>query len=70
MICGRCPEGRRFATGSTYCVLYGIIISDTHKCTLEGGKRHDSDGAADHGEVVGEEAELQKDGSGIAGTVP
>ena len=66
MTCGRCPEGRRFATGSTFCVLYGIIIRDTHECTREGGRRHDSDGTDDHGEGQREEAELQKDGSGAA----
>ena len=48
MICGRCPEGRRFAEGSTYCILYGIIIDHRHECTLEGGKRHD--GSADQRE--------------------
>ena len=64
MKCKECPEGRRFATGSTYCILYGIIISDTHECELEGGRRHDR--AADHGEVIGEETELQKDGCGTA----
>ena len=56
MTCGRCPEGRRFAQGSTFCVLYGIIISDKHKCTLEGGKRHDR--AADHGDDSKRQAEV------------
>ena len=56
MICGRCPEGRRFAQGSTFCVLYGIIISDKHECTLEGGKRHD--GVADDSEVKRTETEI------------
>ena len=56
MTCGRCPEGRRFAVGSTYCVLYGIIISDKHECTLEGGKRHDR--AADHGDDSERQAEV------------
>ena len=56
MICGRCPEGRKFARGSTFCVLYGIIISDKHECTLERGKRHDR--AADDSEVKRTETEI------------
>ena len=69
MKCKDCPDGRRFAVGSTYCVLYGIIIRDEHECTLEGGKRHDR-GAADHSEGQRKEAELQKDGGADAGAVP
>lgn len=49
MTCGKCPEGRRYAEGSTYCVLYGMIIRDEHECTREGGQRHDR-AAEDHGE--------------------
>lgn len=35
MKCGRCPEGRQFAKGSTYCRIYGMIIRDDHEGTLE-----------------------------------
>lgn len=39
MKCKDCAEGRRFAPGSTYCILYGMIVSDEHECTLPGGER-------------------------------
>ena len=64
MICKNCPEGRRFARGSIECLLYGIIINENHKCTREGGKRHDRDES--DGQTVREEAELQKDSRGTA----
>ena len=64
MICGRCPEGRRFAQGSTFCVLYGIIISDKHECTLEGGKRHDR--TADDSEIQRTETEIRQSSGGAA----
>ena len=30
MKCGKCPEGRRYAEGSIFCTLYGIIIREDH----------------------------------------
>lgn len=65
MKCRNCPEGRRFAEGSTYCVLYGMIIRDEHECKREGGRRHDGTDA-DHGQDGGDKAELQKNGCGAA----
>lgn len=65
MICRDCPEGRRFAQGSVYCIRYGMIIRENHECRLEGGKRHDG-GAADHGKGIREETGLQEDGCGAA----
>ena len=35
MICKRCPEGRTYATGSTFCRFYGMIIRNDHECKLE-----------------------------------
>lgn len=64
MKCGKCPEGRKFAKGSVYCILYGMIIREDHICTLEGGQRHDGD--QDQREDSGGETELQKDGCGAA----
>lgn len=64
MICKNCPEGRRFAEGSVYCILYGMIIREEHECKLEGGKRHDR--ADDHGEGGEGSTEIQKDGCGAA----
>ena len=66
MKCRDCPEGRRFAEGSVNCILYGMIIREDHECTLEGGRRHDADRAADHGEGGEGSAEIQKDSSGAA----
>ena len=68
MTCGKCPEGRRFAAGSVYCLLYGMIIRETHKCTRDGGNRHESDG--DHSTDGEREAELQEDSCGAAECVP
>lgn len=64
MTCGRCPEGRRFAEGSTYCVLYGMIIRDGHECKLEGGRRNDA--AGHYREESGAEAEIPDDSGGAA----
>ena len=44
MICKRCPEGRTYATGSTFCRFYGMIIRNDHQCTLERGKTHEQNG--------------------------
>ena len=41
MICKRCPEGRRFATGCTFCRFYGMILPDEHECRQERGKIHE-----------------------------
>ena len=64
MKCGRCPEGRRFAEGGVYCLLYGMTLSAGHECGLEGGKRHE--GADDQREDGGGEAEGAEDDSGAA----
>ena len=45
MKCGKCRKARRYAIGSMYCTLYGIIISKTHEGTREGCK--DEDGYED-----------------------
>ena len=44
MICKRCPEGRTYATGSTFCRFYGMIIRNDHECKLERGKTHEQNG--------------------------
>ena len=68
MKCKECSEGRKFARGSVYCILYGIIIREDHECKLEGGKRHD--GTDGDGEGIRESTELQKDGGGAAAALP
>lgn len=67
MTCGKCPEGRRFAKGSTYCRMYGMILREEHECTRRGGNRHDAaGGTADNGEDGENSTELQENGSGAA----
>ena len=68
MTCGRCPEGRRFADGGVWCVMYGMILRENHECRLEGGKRHEQD--AGGGADGGGEAEVYEDRGGAAGAVP
>ena len=41
MKCRRCPEGRRFAAGCTFCRWYGMILPDEHECRQERGKYHE-----------------------------
>ena len=43
MRCRECAEVRRFAAGSVYCILFGIIIRDDHICTRKGNERHERD---------------------------
>ena len=41
MKCKRCPEGRRFAAGCTFCRWYGMILPDEHECRQERGRVHE-----------------------------
>lgn len=68
MICKNCPVGRRYAAGSIYCLLYGMIIRDDHECTREGGKRHERY-EGDPGEER-KETGLQEDGWDAADSLP
>lgn len=68
MICKNCPEGRRYAAGSIYCILYGIYIRENHECIREGGKRHDGD--ADNGRGSQDRTEIQDNSTGAAGGLP
>ena len=43
MKCMECHQGRRFAEGSIYCRIYGMIIRESHECKREGWKIHDDD---------------------------
>ena len=36
MKCGQCPTGKRYARGSTYCTLYGMIVSDGYEGDKKG----------------------------------
>ena len=44
MICKRCPEGKTYATGCTFCRFYGMILPDEHECRQERGKEHERNG--------------------------
>lgn len=68
MKCRNCPEGRRFAAGSIYCRLYGMIIRDDHECGRKGGKRHERF-AGDPGEER-QETGPQENGTAAAGGMP
>ena len=65
MRCAECRRGRRFAVGSVYCRLYGMIIREDHECGMKGGLRREGNESDRHqGE---DETELQEDGAGAAG---
>ena len=34
MKCRDCAEARRFSTEAVFCVQYGMILSNSHECTL------------------------------------
>ncbi len=44
MTCRRCPEGRRYAPGSVYCRIYGMILTEEHECRRRAGKAHEEAG--------------------------
>ena len=69
MHCRECAEARRFAKGSVYCILYGMIIREDYKCTLKGSKRHEGrdDGPDDTAQA---EAEIYGQGRETAGEMP
>ena len=68
MICKRCPEGRKYAEGSVICRFYGMIIRDSHECTLERGKKHERDNNYRHEGYDG--PTVRENGSWFAGGVP
>ena len=68
MTCRRCPEGRRFASGMTYCRFYGIIIRDDHDCRLEKGLEHERNGYFRHEGYDG--PRVRENGGWFAGGVP
>ena len=61
MKCRECANGRRFAENGIWCVMYGMILSEKHECTLEGGRPREDRGDGSQGE-----AELHEDGGGAS----
>ena len=43
MTCRECRKAKRFAPGSMYCLLYGIIIREDHEGNLKGCEEDDGD---------------------------
>ena len=41
MNCKKCQNGRRFAEGSIYCTLYGMIVREDHNGTRKGCEEAD-----------------------------
>lgn len=68
MICKRCPEGRRYANGSTICRFYGMIIRDEHECTLKRGQEHERNNNYRHEGYDG--PAVRDNGGWFAGGVP
>ncbi len=66
MICKECGKAKRYAIGSMYCLLYGIIIDEKHEGNLEGCDREYEYPRGGNGEGT----EVQGDGSGTAGGLP
>ena len=65
MKCKRCPEGRRFAQGCTFCRFYGMILPDSHECRQERGKYHERN---NHYRLEGYDGpEVQHNGGWFAG---
>ena len=64
MKCRECHQGRRFAEGSIWCRIYGMIIREDHECTREGWKIHDDDDQRGEGD---DETAIPSDGGGAAG---
>lgn len=71
MICRECPEGKRYAKGRVYCMLYGIIIREDCPCLPKRRKKDESGGGAANLRGGSEdETGLHTDGSSAAGSVP
>ena len=68
MKCIRCPEGRRFAEGCTYCRWYGMILPDEHECRQERGKFHERSNNYRHEKYNG--PKIRDNGGWFAGGVP
>ena len=63
MRCRDCAEGKPFAAGSYFCVMYGMIVREKDKCTRKGARRRERD-EGDSGQVP------EADPAGDVGRVP
>ena len=72
MKCVKCPEGRRFAEGSIYCTLYGMVIREEHEGKREGCLAHEGDPDQLRDSEDGTEIQNQRGGAadGLPGVLP
>ncbi len=68
MKCKRCPEGRRFAAGCTFCRWYGMILPDEHECRQERGRFHERNNNYRHEGYDG--PTVRENGGWFAGGLP
>ena len=68
MKCKRCPEGRRFAAGCTFCRWYGMILPDEHECRQERGRIHERNNNYRHEGYDG--PKVRENGGWFAGGLP
>ena len=81
MTCKECRKAKRFAPGSMYCLLYGIIIREDHEGNLKGCEDDDGDPdlrgkGADGTEIQGQRGNAADElprvlqGTGERGSIP
>ena len=68
MTCKECRKAKRFAPGSMYCLLYGIIIREDHEGNLKGCE--DDDGDPDLRRKGTDGTEIQGQRGGTADELP
>lgn len=68
MKCKRCPEGRRFTAGCTFCRWYGMILPDEHECRQERGRVHERNNNYRHEGYDG--PSVRENGGWFAGGMP
>ena len=64
MKCRECHQGRKFAEGSVYCRIYGMIIREDHECGQKGGRPRERD--EDQREPGEDETEIPGERGGAA----
>ena len=66
MLCKECDHARRFNGSGIYCVFYGMILREDHRCTREGARKREYH----HSEGSERETEIYENGGGTTGEVP
>lgn len=68
MYCRNCRQAKRYAPGSIFCVFFGIILREDHRCN-HGRKIWDAK-LFDYRTREREETGIPEDGGGAAGNMP